>query len=545
MTEFAQVSVTPDHLTIAPAEQAKASIFMQNTSNVVDVITLEVLGLDESWVALSVNSVSLFPGDSGTSELTISVPRSSGSPAGTYPFSIKAASRKDPSVNIELECTLEVQPYYEVSSEMHPQQVTGPSGDYKATLTNSGNTDLEIGLTGTDPQAALQFSYSKQTPRLAPGEPQQVTITASARSQPWRGMPKSYPFQVRASGPQNTVQPMELHGSLTVPPKLPRWAIPAAVACVVGLVAIIVLAIAFLGGDDESPTIAAPTTITATTPLAGEMDLSPDQTRSFEIIVDEPGLLILQVQWDVTGNGLQIKVAASESDQAFIRALEATGLPATLHDEELLVESSEFEIPIGEAYASHAMTVSFRNRTDSDTESTFSVGFRPATAISPEPVATATAIAQIPTPVPVIAPTATATVSPTATATASPTAVATATATETPAPRYKLDIQPVLPTEGKITVSPPADRDGKYAGGTVIVVRAEPIRGCSFGEWTGSMTSTDAALKFEIANDTTLKATFWCLLPLPTPTPTATPGIIIFPTFGVPKIDLTPLILLP
>ena len=127
MTDFAQVSVTPYYLTIVPAEQCKASIFIQNSSNVVDVITVEVLGLDDSWVEISVASVSLFPGDSGTSDLTISVPKSSSSTAGTYPFAVKVASRKDPSTNVEVACSLEVEPFYAVSSEMHPQQLTGAS----------------------------------------------------------------------------------------------------------------------------------------------------------------------------------------------------------------------------------------------------------------------------------------------------------------------------------------------------------------------------------------------------------------------------------
>ena len=38
---------------------------------------------------------------------------------------------------------------------MHPQQLTGASAQYTATLTNSGNTDVEVGLNGTDPQGGL------------------------------------------------------------------------------------------------------------------------------------------------------------------------------------------------------------------------------------------------------------------------------------------------------------------------------------------------------------------------------------------------------
>lgn len=530
MTDFAQVSVTPDQLTIVPAGQARSSIFIQNSSTVVDVFTIEVQGLDESWVELSVNSVSLFPGDSATSDLTLSVPKTSGAKAGTYPLTIKVSSRKDPSISMDVECALEVEPYYDVSAELNPQQLTGAGGQFTASLTNSGNTEMEIGLNGTDPQAALHFTYSRQTPRLAPGETQEATITVTARQQPLRGFPKTYPFQIRATGPLNTARPLELHGSLTVPPRLPRWAFPAAIACVVGLIAIIALAITYGGRRDDAP-VASPILITAGSPLAGAMDLSSGQLRSFEVLVEEPGLLILQVQWDVTGNGLRVKFAASESDQAFIQTLRAAGLLTTFVDEELLIPSGEYSIPLGQAYVSKALSVSFQNKTSSDTSSTFSLSFQPASAVTPE--ATATAI-------PVLLPSATSTPSPIDSPTPSPTASATATATvtPTPAPRRTLKIEPVLPTAGKIVVSPQANRDGTYEDGTSITVSAQPARGCSFGGWSGSMTTPDEKLNFVIDSNVALKATFWCLIPIVTPTPT--PGLIIFPTFTLPPLKLLP-----
>ena len=553
MTDFAQVSVSPDQFTVIPAGQAEASIHIQNSSTVVDVFTIEVLGLDDSWVAFSVNSVSLFPGDSGTSDLTLRVPRDSSAKAGTYPFTVKVASRKDRSISVDIECTLEVEPYYDVSAELHPQQLTGPSGQFTATLTNSGNTEMQVGLNGTDPQAALSYSYSRQTPRLAPGESQQVTITVTARRQPLRGLPRSYPFQIKASGPLNTMPPLELHGALTVPPRLPRWAIPAAIAAVVGLVVIIALIIALGGRDSDSPSTGAesqavtPIVVAAGSPLAGAMELSPQQQRTFEVIVEEPGLLILQVQWDVTGNGLRITIAASESDQGFIQALQTAGLPTTLLDEELLIESGEFRIRISRDYVSQSLTVSFENRTVSDTNSSFSLSFRPDTGVIPGPASTATAAAatQTPTPTPTPTAAATATATPTSspTATATSTASPTATVTPTPTVRHTLKIDPVPLALGNVLISPPSEPDGQYADGTPIKIQAEPARGCVFISWSGSMTSGDQTLSFRISSDIILKAAFRCLTPIVTPTPT--PGIIILPPFDAPKLDLTPLILLP
>jgi hypothetical protein len=244
---------------------------------------------------------------------------------------------------------------------MHPQQLTGASAQYTATLTNSGNTDVEVGLSGTDPQGALRFTFPTQTPRLAPGESKEVALTVAASQQPLRGLPKSHPFQIMVTDPQGAAPPSELHGSLTVPPKLPGWAIPAATASLIALIAIIALVIFFSNrsSDVDSPETASPAIVTDNSPLAGAMELSPQQEQSFEIIIEQPGLIILQVQWEVTGNGLQISVAASETDQTFIQELASAGLPTTLFDDELLEATGDFEIPISQDYVSHALTVSF------------------------------------------------------------------------------------------------------------------------------------------------------------------------------------------
>jgi hypothetical protein len=121
------------------------------------------------------------------------------------------------------------------------------------------------------------------------------------------------------------------------------------------------------------------------------------------------------------------------------------------------------------------------------------------------------------------------------------------TITPTPAPRHVLKIQPVLPTEGSISISPPADAGDSYTEGTVIVIRALATRGCGFTGWSGSITSSEPAIKFEITADTALEASFRCLViispPLLKTTATATPGRIILPTFAVPEIKLlTPVV---
>ena len=61
---------------------------VRNSSKTVDVLSIEVQGLDPSWFDLSVGSASLFPEDHFESTLSLTPPRQSDAMAQTYPFSI-------------------------------------------------------------------------------------------------------------------------------------------------------------------------------------------------------------------------------------------------------------------------------------------------------------------------------------------------------------------------------------------------------------------------------------------------------------------------
>lgn len=549
MVDFAQVTVTPEELAINPGEQVQAAIFIHNSSNVVDVFTLEVDGLDEAWTDFSVNSVSLFPGDNGNSTLTISVPRASNASAGTYEFGVKVSSRKDPSVNIVIQCKLEVSPFYGFEATLNPQQQLGVSGRYTATLTNSGNEDLTIRLEGNDSHNACSFTYSQRVPTVPAGESVDVNITVIAKQRPLRGMPDIHSMTITAAPPQNTVPTVSMFATLQVPPRLPRWAFPVAIAAVVGLVGIIALAI-FLttrGGDEPQPS--APIIITENQPVQGKFDFEPGEDRSFDILVQEPGFLLVQVQWEVTGNGLEILIQASDTDEAFLEQLSLQGLDIVLLNKDLTVPTGNYEVPIQAAFANRALHVRLRNGTLNETEGNFSIQFRKQLADSPAPTVQPTVIVEPPTATATAVPTLTATSvpSPSPTLTVSPTrSPRVPTATPTPKPRRILKTVPINPNVGRLEIVPPADFDGRYEDGTVVRITAIPAPNCSFQGWVGSINDSSSVIKFEINEDMSLEAKFTCRLIFRTPTPTpiifvpVTPTIRLSPIVPFPTIKLLP-----
>ena len=261
MADFTQISVSEDQLQAEPGSDVSTTISIRNSGNVVDVFTIEIAGLDESWVDLSVSSVSLFPGDQSTSELKITVPRDGTALAQKYPFTVKVASRKDPAQTVDVECTLDVGAYYEFQATMDPPQATGGSGKYSVLLSNTSNAELSVTLEGNDPQGNSSFTFSQRTARIAPGGTQTVTVTVVANNRPLRGRPHSRGFSVQASPSQGTAAPVTITGRLEVPPRLPRWAIPAGIGAFVGLVALIALVVILTRGGDIPVPVVTPSSI--------------------------------------------------------------------------------------------------------------------------------------------------------------------------------------------------------------------------------------------------------------------------------------------
>ena len=163
MSEDVDLSVSQTEVRAKLGEEVELEITVRNLSEIVDVFLVDVEGVDVSWHELSVESSSLFPGDTIRSVLTFNVPEESGAIAKAYPFTVIARSRRDAEVREALDCTLVILPSYDFGASMNPQIVEAAVGTYTITIENEGNAPVAFGLRGSDPEAVCTFSFSPPT----------------------------------------------------------------------------------------------------------------------------------------------------------------------------------------------------------------------------------------------------------------------------------------------------------------------------------------------------------------------------------------------
>ena len=146
-------------------------------------------------------------------------------------------------------------------------------------------------------------------------------------------------------------------GELEATPILPKWAIFAAAGVVAVVVLVIVLILVLPGGGGPK--------LLAGDSLAGGFELPPDASHDFSFVVDEPGFVVVKVNWRVTGNGLRI----------FVDVPDANPLERLL-DEDLTEATGSFTVELPERHVGRSVNVRFRNDTPSATDGTFDVTFR-------------------------------------------------------------------------------------------------------------------------------------------------------------------------
>ena len=77
-----------------------------------------------------------------------------------------------------------------------------------------------------------------------------------------------------------------------------------------------------------------------------------------------------------------------------------------------------------------------------------------------------------------------------------------------PDARYALDIEIHPPGSGTVTATPPPDLDGKYAAGTLVILRAKPNRRNRFNFWGGDELAAGRTLKVRAVDDERIIADF-------------------------------------
>lgn len=191
--------VEPRRVTATPGVPVLLSVIVTNSSDVIAGYSLRVLGADPSWVELEDPSPRLFPNESVSVGITLTLPDDV--PAGDRRVAVQVRDLTDATAIAVEEVVLDVPPAPRVAVRLDPTTVTaGGRASFSATVQNEGNTVQHARLVARDPEARTEFTFRPAYFSLPPGQGATLALQAKAR-RPLAGDPVLRPFELRLDGP--------------------------------------------------------------------------------------------------------------------------------------------------------------------------------------------------------------------------------------------------------------------------------------------------------------------------------------------------------
>jgi hypothetical protein len=141
----------------APGGETDVTVEVTNLGEIVEEISVEVLGDLAEHARVFPPSLHLYPGAVGTTKVTFRAPE--GHAPGPVPFGIRARSTITQESAIE-ESSLEVTSQSRFSAELRPRQSRARrKGRHRVTVFNDGNVPLVVRLSSSDPDDLLGFTH--------------------------------------------------------------------------------------------------------------------------------------------------------------------------------------------------------------------------------------------------------------------------------------------------------------------------------------------------------------------------------------------------
>lgn len=192
------VTLDKDQLTIEPGGQTQCVVTVKNLGTIVDGFQIEVCGEGVGeWAEVRPPSVSIYPDQESTAVVVFAPP--AGTPSGTYPFGVRAASVVDSLTSRVAEGDLSVEKVIDLQGAITPATSTGRwRGRHFIKLSNWSNAPLRMKFTASDPDERLAFLLAPEILDLPVGGTGHSQIRVKTRKPFLRGTPTRLPFQVVA-----------------------------------------------------------------------------------------------------------------------------------------------------------------------------------------------------------------------------------------------------------------------------------------------------------------------------------------------------------
>ncbi|MFI9728398.1 ricin-type beta-trefoil lectin domain protein [Streptomyces sp. NPDC052092] len=231
-------SLEPASTTVDPGAGTTVRLRVRNTGDVVDEYRFEPVGDLAPWARVEPPSLRLYPGTTGTVEVSFTIPRSPDAAAGPHPYAVRITPTEHPEATTVPEGNLTVTPFTEVRAELVPPVVKGRlRGKPVLAVDNVGNTKVTASLSGSDNGDQLSFDLDPGNVQIEPGRAAFVKARLKPREIIWFGSKQERPYTLTVQ--RSGVDPLGVEGKFVQRGFLPGW-----LATVLGMT--VALAVAFV-----------------------------------------------------------------------------------------------------------------------------------------------------------------------------------------------------------------------------------------------------------------------------------------------------------
>ncbi|MFD8449113.1 MULTISPECIES: ricin-type beta-trefoil lectin domain protein [Streptomyces] len=215
-------SLEPASATVDPGSSTRVRLRVRNTGDVVDEYRFEPVGDVAPWTTVEPQTLRLYPGTTGTVELTFAPPRTPDATAGPNPYAVRITPTEHPDAVTVPEGNLTITSFTEVRAELVPPTVKGRfRGRPRLAVDNLGNTKVTASVAGSDTGDHLSYEIRPSNVQIEPGRAAFVETTLKPKQVIWFGSKEERPYTlaVRRSG----VDPTDVEGTYVQRGFLPRW----------------------------------------------------------------------------------------------------------------------------------------------------------------------------------------------------------------------------------------------------------------------------------------------------------------------------------
>ncbi|MEV8565922.1 RICIN domain-containing protein [Streptomyces sp. NPDC051322] len=215
-------SLEPASTTVDPGSTATVRLRLRNTGDIVDEYRCVPVGDIAPYVTVEPPSIRLFPGTTGTVELTFAPPRTPDATAGPNPYGVQIIPTEHPEATTVPEGNVTITPFTEVRAELVPHTVKGRfRGRPRLAIDNIGNTRLTASVNGSENGDQLSYEIHPANVQIEPGRAAFVDATVRPRQITWFGRKENRPYRLAVQ--RSGVQPLTVDGVYVQKGFLPRW----------------------------------------------------------------------------------------------------------------------------------------------------------------------------------------------------------------------------------------------------------------------------------------------------------------------------------